>query len=375
MKHLVQLRHTLHQHPEASGNEKYTSQTICKFIEQHAPTQLLRNIGGHGVLAIYQGQQPGPTVLFRCDMDAVPVHEANTFGHRSLHQGMAHSCGHDGHMAIISGLAVRLAQKPPTCGRAILLFQPAEENGQGAAQVVAYLQTHPELQPNYAIGLHNLPGLPLGTAFFRTGTFAAASKGMIISLKGRQSHAAHPERGLNPAQATAELIQALIDIPNRNDYSDFVLCTMVHVRVGDVAFGTSAGDAQIMATLRAFSNPDMHLLTQLCTQSAERIAQTHGLELNMQFVEEFPATINAPELVQTAQNACKKHNLPHSTLAEPNRWSEDFAHFGNICPSLLFGLGAGEQQPALHTAHYDFPDALIAHGTNTMEAIARELLQ
>ena len=374
MNTLIQLRHHLHQHPELSGREAGTAEHIASFIDLHAPPHaLLRNVGGHGVLAIYEGQQPGPTVLLRCDMDAVPIHELSQLHYRSQAHGVAHSCGHDGHMAIVAGVALRLAQSPPQRGRAMLLFQPAEETGQGAAQVAAYLEAHPHLRPSYAIGLHNLPQMPLGQVFLRQGTFAAASKGLIINLKGKNSHAAHPERGLNPSAATAELMQQLLMLPQRDGYKYFTLCTIVHVRVGEVAFGTSAGEAVLMATLRAFSDADMQLLDRRAHAEAQQIALRHGLGLEVSTVEEFPATVNAPELVLLAEQACQQQGLNVAHLPQPNRWSEDFAHYARLCPSLLFGLGAGEQQPELHTPEYDFPDALIAHGVTAMEAIARRI--
>lgn len=374
MDELIQLRHHLHQHPELSGCEAATADRIARFLQAQHPHHLLRNVGGHGVVAIYEGQQPGPTVLLRCDMDAVPVHEQGQLPHRSLTQGVAHSCGHDGHMAIVAGLAMRLQQTPPQRGRVMLLFQPAEETGQGAAKVVAHLEAHPELRPTYAIGLHNLPQMPLGQVLLRHGTFAAASKGIIINLKGKNSHAAHPERGINPSAATAQLMQQLLALPQLDGYNDFVLCTLVHVRVGEVAFGTSAGEAVLMATLRAFSDADMHLLSSRANEQAQQIALLHGLGLTMSDVEAFPATVNAPELVQLAEQACLQRGIDVAHLPQPNRWSEDFAHYARLCPSLLLGLGAGVEQPALHTPEYDFPDALIAHGVAAMEAIARRIV-
>ena len=374
MEQLIALRHQLHQHPELSGCEVDTAERICQFLEHYAPYQLLRNVGGHGVIAIYQGLQPGSTVLFRCDMDAVPVQEGNAFAYCSQRKGVAHSCGHDGHMAIVAGLAERFNHTPLQRGRVMLLFQPAEETGKGAALVVEHLRSHPELLPDYAIALHNQPQHSLGKVLLRRDAFAAASKGVIIELRGRQSHAAHPERGLNPAAATDQLLQQLLDMPAQGGYADFVLCTLVHVRLGDVAFGTSAGEATIMATLRAFDNADMQLLTQRCTNAVQQIASQQGLTHGIRFVEEFPATVNDPHLLQHLETLCSDHGWLHGHLPESNRWSEDFAHFGSLCPSLMFGLGAGEQHPELHTSTYDFPDALIERGADIMEALARRIL-
>src|SRR5687767_11645364 len=129
---ILQLRKYIHQHPELSGFEEQTARQIIEFISTHHPAKIIDSIGGHGFVAIYEFGE-GPVILFRSELDALPIEEANEFEHRSIYKGVSHKCGHDGHMAILSGLIFRIKEMPFKKGKIILLFQPAEENGQGAA--------------------------------------------------------------------------------------------------------------------------------------------------------------------------------------------------------------------------------------------------
>lgn len=156
---LVRLRKELHQHPEVSGKEIETSRRILSFLENYQPAELITELGTTGVMAIYKGKKAGKTVLFRCELDALPTEETNDFEHRSLNNGVSHKCGHDGHMAILCGLAAELHQNKPKSGTVVLLFQPAEEDGSGAQKVLLDPK-FATIQPDYVFALHNLPGFP-----------------------------------------------------------------------------------------------------------------------------------------------------------------------------------------------------------------------
>lgn len=126
---VIELRHELHQNPELSDNEFVTAERIVNFLTHYNPSELIRGIGGNGIACIFKGQVDGPSVLFRCDMDALPIDETNDFEYKSKETGVSHKCGHDGHMAIIAGLADVFSKNPPRKGQVVLLFQPSEENG------------------------------------------------------------------------------------------------------------------------------------------------------------------------------------------------------------------------------------------------------
>lgn len=372
MEELIRLRHELHRNPELSGQERATGKRIRFFLSRYQPHELYSNIAGEGMAVVYRGKEPGPTVLFRCDMDALPITELSDFKYKSNTPGVSHTCGHDGHMAIVSGLAVRFFENPLEKGKVILFYQPSEENGSGAKESIERLKEL-DLMPDYAFALHNLPKYKKGSVVLGRYTFTAASKGLIIKLTGRNSHAAFPELGLNPSAATAEIIQHLLVLPTNFKYKNFVLVTLIHVKVGEVAFGTSAGSAVIMATLRAFDDSDMHLLSDNALKTSTQIATRHGLAIETEFTDDFPASVCDPQLTNVVEKIASEQKKEVIYLNEPNRWSEDFAHFTGVCPSVIFGLGAGEDHPDIHSPTYDFPDDLIIDGVDLLESIAREI--
>ncbi|MGP1386548.1 MAG: amidohydrolase [Thainema sp.] len=373
---LIQFRQQIHQHPELSGQEQQTAQRVLDFINAYHPDEVVPNLGGNGCAVIYRGQQSGPTVLIRADMDALPIQETSAIAHCSHVPHTAHACGHDGHMAIVAGLAALLHQQPIGRGSVVLLFQPAEETGEGAAQVVAS-PVFQALQPDYVFALHNLPRYPLGQVVIRSGSFAAASTGVIVRFQGKTSHAAYPEHGRSPALAMAQLVQVITALPQQlqADLADFVLTTVVHARLGEIAFGTAPGQAEVMATLRSYRNDDMATLKAVVEQSAIALAAADQLEVSLEWVESFPATENDPaavEILKTAIATCQADWIEAET---PFRWSEDFGHFTQRYPGALFGLGSGEQQPQLHNPDYDFPDALIQPGVQLFYQIIQTVLR
>ena len=370
---LIRLRHRLHAHPELSGSESATAQTIREFILRHTRAELLEGLGGYGLAAVFSGPAPGPTVLFRADLDALPIPEKSRLDYRSQNRGVAHLCGHDGHMAILCGLAVQLSNMPPRYGRVVLLFQPAEETGSGAVRVIAD-PAFEKIRPDMAFALHNLPGFPLGHVVWRRGAFAAASRGLVIRLNGRTAHAGEPENGVSPASAVSHLLTGIPDLPRTSGIPGFGLATVVHARLGDVAFGTAPGEAVVMATLRTHSDRDMEQLFAAGEQLAREAAAAAGLRMRLEAVEDFPVTHNAAEALERVCAAARKQSLSLVEVPAPFRWSEDFAHFTRICPAALFGLGAGEDHPRLHNPEYDFPDELIAPGVAVFSAIYRGLL-
>ncbi|WP_197678594.1 M20/M25/M40 family metallo-hydrolase [Maribacter dokdonensis] len=154
---LVLLRKQLHENPELSGKEHETANRIVEFVKSFIPTQIIEGVGGTGVGVVYQFAESGPTVVIRCELDALPIVEENTFNYRSKNSGVSHKCGHDGHMTIVAGLAPWLKEATFKRGKVVLLFQPAEETGKGAANVIEDSRFK-NLTIDYVFALHNLPG-------------------------------------------------------------------------------------------------------------------------------------------------------------------------------------------------------------------------
>ncbi len=367
------LRRELHRQPELSGSEAETAARICRFFEPLQPDEIIRGLGGHGLAFVFSGTEPGPTVLLRCELDAVPVREMSGAAHCSSVDGRSHACGHDGHMAILASVGQTLSAARPPKGRVVLLFQPAEENGSGAEAVIGD-QRFPKIRPDVVFALHNLPGFPLGTVVVRTGTFCCASRGMVVSLEGTPAHAAQPETGTSPARAMCRIMKLIDDLPARLEAGDEVaFATVVGARLGaDDAFGTAPGDASVMATLRSETDETLNRMVEHLKTSVHRIAARHGLRHDVSFCDDFVATVNSQKAVAVIHRAAGGRSV--EVLAGPFRWSEDFGRFTSIAEGAAFGIGAGEGSPALHNPAYDFPDELIPLGAAIFEGIIHECL-
>jgi len=374
LEKLIALRQELHKYPEVSGEEAQTAKRIKQFIAQYNPDEIIENIGTYGLAFVFDSKNEGPTSLFRSELDALPIEEINQFPWKSTVPDVSHKCGHDGHMVIIAGLADYLHKNPPKRGKVILMYQPEEETGTGALKMLNDKKFR-QLAPDFVFALHNLPNIPLGEIRCRDDVFAAASVGMIIRLKGNTSHAAQPEKGKSPAAAMAEIIQMLETLVKQSDLSDFALITPVFARLGEKAFGTTPGYAEVMATIRSYRNPDLDKLKHNAKQNAENIATKHGLKVDFEWVEEFSASINQSEAVAMIKNAGHENNLKYHHMAEPNRWSEDFGYFLDEYPGAIFGLGAGVDMPELHNPDYDFPEGLIPHGVHIFQSIINQINQ
>lgn len=370
---LVELRHRLHSIAEVSGKEAKTVDYVQAFLKDTGPDKLRSGIGGHGLVATYKGEEEGPSVLIRCELDALPIPDENDVEYASETEGVGHKCGHDGHMAILCGAALQLKKQKPGRGRVHLLFQPAEETGQGAGRMLED-DGFSGINPDYVCALHNLPGYKKHQIVVRPGVFAAASTGFIARFKGATSHAAHPEEGRSPALAMAQLVEALSAVPQYYSALDqSAKVTVIHATLGERAFGTSPGKAQVMATLRTYDNDLLDMLKTKAEAIAKGLAQTYELEVETEWVESFSVTSNDEGVTETIREAARLLELDVFEKPEPFSWSEDFGQFTQAYTGAMFGLGAGKEQPALHASGYDFPDEIIETGVNMFMSIIEQL--
>lgn len=339
----AEIRHNLHDHPGISGDECFAHDLIVRELSACGAVRVYEHVGGFGVVAVWGEGQSLPTIALRADIDALPI------GHR---------CGHDGHTAILLEVAKWLGTNGCPEGRNIILvFQPEEETGLGSQKIIdaGILQQY-NIKGFY--GLHNLPGFPLGTVVLNNRTFAAASTGVIYRLEGRNTHASTPEKGINPGLAVAEIIQRFAQLNSRPNATDdsFRQSTLICVNLGQEAFGTSAGDAEIMFTLRAFTNNAMGQLVSAANDIVSQTAGRYQLQTAHTFVEPFLATENQFQHVEHIEEYC---GCRSQHVLAPFRWSEDFANYLLHFPGAFFGMGAGERHVELHHPDYDFPDQLI----------------
>ena len=373
---LIEWRRALHRLPELSGHEHDTAATVAATLAPLHPDRILTGLGGHGVAAIFDSGTPGPSVMIRAELDALPITELSDIPHKSIRPGIGHLCGHDGHMAILMGLARLLSRRRPERGRVILLFQPAEEDGSGAAAVIADPRW-PEVAPDWAFSLHNYPGIPLGHALLASGPVNCASCGMRIQLVGKTSHASVPEAGLTPAPAIATLIPALTALGPGGPVTDgaYRLVTITHAHVGEPTFGIAPGMGEVWVTLRTVRDDQMAALWAAATTLAADAAARDGLKLTITRHDDFAASINDPDATDHLRAAHLATGLPAFAAPLPMRASEDFGRFGTAgAKSAMLYLGSGETQPMLHNPDFDFPDALIDPGTRLFHRVVTDIL-
>jgi amidohydrolase len=371
---LTALRHDLHRHPEISGEEGETARRITKALETAPPDTLLTGLGGHGVAAIYAGAETGPPVLFRCELDALPIEEQGDLPHRSTRSGKGHLCGHDGHMTVMMGLARLLSRQRPKRGRAVLLFQPAEETGAGATAVLADPQFE-TISPDYAFSLHNMPGLPLGHVGLIPGPVNCASRGMAVTLTGKSAHASEPENRTSPMAALSSLMPQLTVLSHGTPQdTDFTLATVTHAQMGAPAFGIAPGEATLYVTLRTLTDDRMAALCEAAETLVEEAANAHRLTFALTYHDIFAHCENHPDATQILRNALDTLDITHDDGGLPMRASEDFGRFGHSAKSAMLFLGAGTDHAALHNPDYDFPDDLIPIGAQIFHRVARDLL-
>lgn len=374
---LTDLRRELHSHPEVSGQEEWTAARIVAFLQRTTPDRILTGVGGHGVAAIYDSGVPGPRIMFRCELDGLPIEDLADVPYRSTVAGNGHQCGHDGHMAMLSAMALELGRHRPSSGVVILMYQPAEEDGSGALAVTVD-PVFDDLRPDYAFAIHNMPGWPFGRVQIVDGPVCCASRGIMLRLKGRTAHASQPETGRSPMHALSALMSGLTALGSPAGTStrdpDFSLVTVTHVEMGAPVFGVAPGDAKLYATLRTLTNDAMERLVQNAEALAHRLAEEQKLRLEITYADVFVTTENDPEAALIVREALDSVGIAHDAGILPMRGSEDFGHFGRTAKAAIMLLGSGEDLPALHNPDFDFPDDLIPVGAKIYASILDRVL-
>ena len=336
---IVKLRQMLHECPEISGQEKQTKKILMDFLKNNTGLEL--HSCGDGFYAAHREKnKEKPSIALRADYDALALPEG----------GAAHLCGHDGHSAVLCGIAL-LLEEHMTGRNVFLLFQPSEETGAGAEGCMELFKKE---DINEIYGAHNLPGIALGQVTTRPGTFACASQGVTLTLKGKAAHAAYPENGRSPAEAVGRFLCGLPSICAPELYRGMVLCTVIGVQMGEKAFGAAAADARIWLTLRGEYDSDLNMLYGKVVGCARDLAREYGLEFNSGQQDVFPSTENDRECAEKVLKICSG-----TVLEIPMRWSEDFGHYLKKCKGAFFGIGSGIDHAPLHTENYEYPDELL----------------
>lgn len=357
------IRKYLHANPELSGFEEKTSQFVIEHLRELGVQKIHHGFSMYSVLAEIDGKKEGKTILFRCELDALPIQELNTFEHQSKISGISHKCGHDGHMAIMLAFAKKLMQNPPERGKILLFFQSAEETGQGAKGAIDS-GIFNQFQIDYALSLHNFPDFPLGSIILKKGILTPTVESMNLKLMGKTSHAAEPAKGINPARAISQIIDFISSLHNDDKTSEnYFVTTPIHIQMGEKAYGTSAGYAEMGYTFRTWESTKLDSYKTLIESKINEIITSENLKFQIEWLESFKANNNDSEVIDSLRAIASKNKLQTVEKEKPFDFGEDFGLFTDTFKGAMFGVGSGENCFPLHNENYDFPDEIIEIGS------------
>ncbi|MDC1068859.1 M20/M25/M40 family metallo-hydrolase, partial [Candidatus Kapabacteria bacterium] len=302
-----------------------------------------------------------------------PISEVNEFSYKSKNNKVSHKCGHDGHTTILLGLAKLISKFPLKDSAVYLLWQPAEETGEGAKSVLND-PFFKDLKINHVFALHNLPRYNESNIIIKSGNFTPEVKSIIIKLEGKTSHAAEIENGINPAIAIAELIKFFASITNNSpDSKDFYLATPIYSNLGSRSYGISAGNGELHYTLRAWDPELFNNNSKLIDSKLKEIYSKYKIKSSINWTGEFSANINSPSAVDHIRDAAIDLELNIIEQKSPMKWGEDFGLFTQKYKGAMFGVGNGINSAALHNPDYDFNDKIIGTSISIFYSIIEEI--
>lgn len=372
---LTALRRDLHANPEMGFNELRTSGIVAGALEALG-IEVHRGIGQTGVVGVIDGQRTdsGRMIGLRADMDALPIVEENKMAYCSTQSGLMHACGHDGHTAILLGAAKYLAQNRNFNGRAVLIFQPAEE-GLGGAKAMLEDGLFEKFPCDAIYALHNWPALPAGMIGINPGAMMAASDRFEIKIEGRGGHGAHPYQTIDPIIVAAQLITAMQTIVSRNVHPvESAVISFGHIQAGNAAApSVIPSHATLIGTVRTFSDDVQKIVESRMRKLVATIADAFGAKAELNYKRQYPATINTEQeanfLADIASDLFGEERVVRNLI--PSMGSEDFSFMLQQKPGAYFRLGQGgaEQGKLLHNPNFDFNDEIIPMGSSMFAAL------
>jgi hippurate hydrolase len=371
---LVSLRREIHAHPELAFQEHRTAARVAERLRA-SKIEVHEGIGGTGVVGVLRAGNGTRTLGLRADMDALPIHEQTNLPWSSTQPGVFHGCGHDGHVAMLLGAAQALAVDPQFSGTLYLIFQPAEE-GHGGARAMVRDGLFERFPCDRVYALHYWPGLPAGSVQTRPGAIMGAADKFHITLTGRGGHAALPQETPDCLLAAAALVQQLNTVIARavpSGEAAVLSVTQVH---GGHAHNVIPGEATISGTVRSFNPAVQDRIEERMRQMIGGIETGFEVSATLDYDRYYPATINDADAAADALAVAA--TVADASLApEPAATSEDFSYMLQKRPGayIWLGQGQGENPAPLHSAGYDFNDAVLATGVQLHIALARHWLR
>ena len=360
-------RRDIHAQPELLYDVPRTAAFVADRLREFGCDEIVTGLGRTGVVGVIKGRRPAggevKVIGLRADMDALPIQEETNLPYASKTAGKMHACGHDGHTAMLLGAARYLAETRNFAGEAVVIFQPAEEGGAGAAAMIKDgLMDRFRIDQVY--GMHNNPGLPLGAFSIRPGPIMAATDSVDFRIEGHGGHAARPHLCIDPVLAGSQLVVALQSIVSRNvDPLESAVISVCEFHAGSTS-NVIPQTAELRGTVRTLRADVRDVMEKRIREVAAGVALTTGARIHVKFRRGYPVTVNHPEQTDTAIIIAKEiagdHNV-HGT--PPMMGAEDFAYMLEARPGAFIFIGNGDSA-GLHHPAYNFNDDAIVYGTS-----------
>jgi hippurate hydrolase len=382
---LQNIRREIHAYPELCFEEQRTADLVAAWLTEWG-IPVMRGLGKTGVIGVLHGGRPGRAVGLRADMDALPVQELNTFPHASREAGKMHACGHDGHTAMLLGAAHYLSQHRNFDGTVYLIFQPAEEMGGGAQRMLddGLLSLCPM---DAVFGMHNWPGMPVGSFGVAPGPMMASSNEFEVRVKGKGAHAAQPHKGIDPIMAAIQIAQAWQTIISRSrNPLDAAVLSVTQIHAGS-ATNVIPDEALLIGTVRTYSSKVTDMIEARMRDVAQHTAAAFDATVEFKFERLYPAVVNHP--AETALAARVMQDIVGEDKVdvnvEPSMAAEDFGFMLLQKPGCYVFIGNGEGAHRdsghglgpcnLHNPSYDFNDALLPIGATYWVRLVEQFLR
>jgi amidohydrolase len=375
---LIQWRRDFHAHPEIAYAENRTSEIAARHLEDLG-YELKRGVATTGVVGLLKGRSAGKTIMLRADMDCLPLQEANEVPYRSQNEGLMHACGHDGHTAVLMAVAKQLMQRKDTLkGNVKLIFQPAEEGGNGADKMV---KEGALKNPNVdaAFGLHVWSSLPVGKIALNRRALLAGVHGFEITVTGKGGHGAAPHETVDPIVAAAQMVTSLQTVISRNvDPLATAVVTIGAFHAG-TAFNIIPNSAKFSGTVRYFDPELGDRLPQWIERVAKGIAQSAGAQCEIKYEKMTPPTINDPKMAEFIRDVAGEIVGTDNVIMDAQTMGgEDMSFFLNEVPGCFFFVGARNEERQFiyphHSPHFDFDEAALEIGAEILIRATQKFL-
>ncbi len=369
-------RHHLHQNPELSYQEHETAKFVTEKLRSFG-LDVTEGVGGTGVVGILEGNNgSGRSIGLRADMDALAITEMNDFDHKSRNEGVMHACGHDGHTTMLLGAARYLSETRNFAGRVVFIFQPAEEMGGedgGAARMIRE-GLFDRFACDEIYGVHNWPGMDVGTFAVKAGAMMASGDGFEITVRSRGMHAAQPHKGVDVVLTAGHIVIALQQLAARNiDPLHAIVVSATQIHGGD-AYNVIPNEVVVRGTVRAF-NPDARAMAEPALRRiVQGICASTGADCNISYTRQYPTLVNDAKASDVARKAGEAVFNNVNTSPPQTMIVEDFAFMLEDRPGSYAWVGNGPDDDGriLHSAWFDFNDEVLSYGASYFASIVEQ---